>query len=187
MLECSSDTAREHAALATDLKERYCDEHRGGGTCCRCQDPYLPARLDGVSCARRAWARARSSAEDRSARVRSLLAGLRRPDARRGRVHADIRSRSDGRVRRRSCLPPAEGFLVAGAGSGTAQRLGTWVVRLILESGELVRLRAPTCTWRSNAARYERDFHSIGECWLAHRGQSWRPLCPEAPRMPVAR
>ena len=67
------------------------------------------------------------------------------------------------------------------------RRLGTWVVRLILESGELVTLRARTYTWRSNAARYEQEFHSIGECWLAHRGQSWRPLCPEAPRLPVAR
>ena len=67
------------------------------------------------------------------------------------------------------------------------RRLGTWVVRLILESGELVTLRAPTCSWGSNTARYERDFHSIGQCWLAHRGQLWRPQRPEAPRLPVQR
>jgi hypothetical protein len=61
------------------------------------------------------------------------------------------------------------------------RRLGTWVVRLILESGELVTLRAPTSPWGSSAARYERDFHAIGQCWLTHRGQSWRPQRPEAP------
>ena len=62
------------------------------------------------------------------------------------------------------------------------RRQGTWGVRLILESGKPVRLPAPT-TWSGfGGAQYEQDFHRIGQWWLAHRGESWRPLCPEAPR-----
>jgi hypothetical protein len=65
------------------------------------------------------------------------------------------------------------------------QRLGTWVVRLILANGQPVLLRAPSSTWGFGAANYERDFHRIGQCWLARRGQSWRPLRPEAPPLLV--
>jgi len=65
------------------------------------------------------------------------------------------------------------------------RRLGVWSVRLILENGEAVRLRAPTLSWEGfGAAAYERDFHQIGQWWLAHRGESWRPVRPEAPRLP---
>jgi hypothetical protein len=32
-----------------------------------------------------------------------------------------------------------------------------------------------------------RDFHRIGECWLDHRGKSWRPLRAEAPSRPGQR
>jgi hypothetical protein len=59
---------------------------------------------------------------------------------------------------------------------------GTWVVRLILESGKPVMLPAPT-TWSGfGRTRYEQDFHRIGQWWLAHRGESWCPVVPEAPQ-----
>ncbi len=64
-------------------------------------------------------------------------------------------------------------------------RQGTWGVRLILERGKPVTLRAPTTGWGFGAADYERDFHRIGQWWLAHRGESWRPVHPEAPLPPV--
>jgi hypothetical protein len=65
------------------------------------------------------------------------------------------------------------------------RRQGTWGVRLILKSGKPVRLPAPT-TWSGfGGAQYEQDFHRIGHWWLAHRGESWRPVRPEAPRPPV--
>jgi hypothetical protein len=62
------------------------------------------------------------------------------------------------------------------------QRQGAWEVRLILEGGQTEKLRAPTTLWDVGAARYERDFHRIGRWWLAHRGESWRPVLPEAPQ-----
>jgi hypothetical protein len=62
------------------------------------------------------------------------------------------------------------------------QRQGAWEVRLILESGKTEKLRAPTTMWAFGAARYERDFHRIGQWWLAHRGEFWRPVLPEAPQ-----
>ena len=63
--------------------------------------------------------------------------------------------------------------------------LGSRRVCLILESGRRVNLRAPTTVLGFGAARYEQEFHRIGQWWLAHRGQSWRPLRPEAPPLPV--
>ena len=68
------------------------------------------------------------------------------------------------------------------------RRHGDWGVRLILESGEPVTLRAPR-TWSSGfgGAQYERDFHRIGRWWLAHRGEAWRPVRPEAPQLPAQR
>ena len=62
---------------------------------------------------------------------------------------------------------------------------GSARVSLILESGERVTLRAPTTWWGLGDAQYDRDFHRIGQWWLAHRGQSWRPVRPEAPWPPV--
>jgi hypothetical protein len=32
---------------------------------------------------------------------------------------------------------------------------------------------------------YEREYHRIGQWWLAHRGESWRPVPDETPRLPV--
>ena len=65
-------------------------------------------------------------------------------------------------------------------------QLGERRVGLILESGEPVNLRAPVSTWGGlGRAAYERDFQRIGQWWLAHRGESWRPVRPEAPRPPV--
>lgn len=57
-------------------------------------------------------------------------------------------------------------------------------VRLILESGEQVGLLAPTTKWVFGRAKYERDFDLIDGWWRAHRGESWRPVLPEAPRPP---
>jgi hypothetical protein len=65
------------------------------------------------------------------------------------------------------------------------EQLGTGRVCLVLESGQRVNLRAPSSFMGLGGARYERDFHRIGQWWLAHRGQGWRPLPPEAPQPPV--
>ena len=64
-------------------------------------------------------------------------------------------------------------------------QLGAQRVGLILESGEPVNLRAPVGMWGFGRAAYERDFQLIGQWWFAHRGESWRPVRPEAPRPPV--
>jgi hypothetical protein len=67
------------------------------------------------------------------------------------------------------------------------QKHGAWGVRLILESGKPVTLRAPT-TWSGfGGAQYGRDFHRIGQWWLAHRGDAWHPVRAEAPRPPAQR
>jgi hypothetical protein len=65
------------------------------------------------------------------------------------------------------------------------EQVGSWMVRLIPESGKPVTLRAPTSLWGFGGAAHERDFHRIGQYWLAHRGESWRPVRPEAPRLLV--
>lgn len=62
------------------------------------------------------------------------------------------------------------------------RRAGTWCVQLIVDSGRPVTLRAPTTYWGIGRAQYDRDFHRIGQWWLSHRGQSWSPTRPEAPR-----
>jgi hypothetical protein len=64
-------------------------------------------------------------------------------------------------------------------------QFGSARVSLILESGKRVLLRAPTTWWGVGDAGYERDFHRIGQWWLAHRGESWRPVRPEAPWPPA--
>jgi hypothetical protein len=64
-------------------------------------------------------------------------------------------------------------------------RLGSDRVRLVVENGQVVNLRAPTISFGLGAARYEHDFHRIGQWWLAHRGPSWRPTGPEAPGGPA--
>jgi hypothetical protein len=62
------------------------------------------------------------------------------------------------------------------------EQLGSSRVRLILENGKPVMLRAPRREWGLGGAAFDRDFHRIGQWWLAHRGESWRPVSPEAPR-----
>jgi len=62
---------------------------------------------------------------------------------------------------------------------------GTSVVGLILENGESVMPQAPTSLWRKYDAQYERDFHRIDQYWLAHRGESWHGVPPEAPQPPI--
>lgn len=65
------------------------------------------------------------------------------------------------------------------------QRHDAWGVRLILESGKPVTLRVPA-TWSGfGRAQYEREFHRIGQWWLAHRGEAWRPVRAEATRPPA--
>jgi hypothetical protein len=66
------------------------------------------------------------------------------------------------------------------------EQVGSRGVRLIPENGKPVTLRAPATMWGMGKAGYERDFHCIGQWWLAHRGESWRPVRPEAPRPPEA-
>jgi hypothetical protein len=82
---------------------------------------------------------------------------------------------------------------------------GALVVRLFLENGKPVTLPYPTTRrpawatawassawpwarrlyprilWRNADARYARDYERIGQWWLAHRGESWRPVRPAAP------
>jgi hypothetical protein len=60
-------------------------------------------------------------------------------------------------------------------------QLGAGRVSLVLESGQWVTLRAPTTFFGLGRAAYQRDFHRIGQWWLEHRGESWRPVRPEAP------
>jgi hypothetical protein len=62
---------------------------------------------------------------------------------------------------------------------------GTSAVWLLLENGESVPLRYPTSSWRKGDASYERDFQRIDQWWLAHRGESWRPVRKEEPRPPA--
>lgn len=62
------------------------------------------------------------------------------------------------------------------------EQFGAGRVSLILESGERVALRVPTTFLGLGGAGYERDFHRIGQWWLENRGESWRPVRPEAPR-----
>jgi len=65
------------------------------------------------------------------------------------------------------------------------RQLGTDRVCLALENGQVVNLRAPSSSWGFGAARYEHDFHRIGQWWLAHRGPSWRPIGLAAPGAPA--
>jgi hypothetical protein len=64
------------------------------------------------------------------------------------------------------------------------EMLGQRTVRLILENGRPVTLRAPKSDLGLGRGAFERDFERLGQWWLAHRGESWRPLRPEAPRLP---
>jgi hypothetical protein len=63
--------------------------------------------------------------------------------------------------------------------------MGSRMVQLVPEKGKPVTLRAPTSLWGLGGAAFERDFHRIGQWWLDHRGESWRPVRPEAPQPPV--
>jgi hypothetical protein len=66
--------------------------------------------------------------------------------------------------------------------------MGADRVALVLDSGERVVLRMPATYWGSGpatAARYQEDFHRLGQWWLAHRGPTWRPVRPEAPLAPA--
>jgi hypothetical protein len=81
-------------------------------------------------------------------------------------------------IRRRS-LPWQEVQAVVRYGNGS---MG---VRLILEDGMQVTLRAPRTQLGFGAAQFERDFQRIDQRWLAHRGESWRPEGAETPPPPV--
>jgi hypothetical protein len=62
---------------------------------------------------------------------------------------------------------------------------GTSAVQLILENGEPMTLPFPKALWQRGDALYERDLERIDQWWLAHRGESWRPVRKEEPRPPV--
>lgn len=62
---------------------------------------------------------------------------------------------------------------------------GTSAVQLILGNGEPVTLPFPKTPYRKGDATYERNFQSIDQWWLAHRGESWRPVRQEEPRPPL--
>lgn len=59
-------------------------------------------------------------------------------------------------------------------------KFGTFMVRLILDSGESVRLPFPKSFWLKRNAQCQRDFHLIHEYWVAHRGEFWRTVSQEA-------
>jgi hypothetical protein len=58
---------------------------------------------------------------------------------------------------------------------------GSMCVRLILEGGKRVTLRAPRTDGIFGVALFDRDFQRIDQWWLAHRGESWRPANAETP------
>jgi len=62
------------------------------------------------------------------------------------------------------------------------RRRGAWVVRLMLHSGEPAM---PDLATRRRVGHAEQvaSLQPIHRWWLAHRGQSWRPICPEAPTL----
>ena len=62
---------------------------------------------------------------------------------------------------------------------------GTSAVQLILENGEPVTLPFPKTLYRKGDTTYESDFQSIDQWWLAHRGESWRPVRQEEPLPPI--
>ena len=76
---------------------------------------------------------------------------------------------------RRRSVPWKEVQAVVRYGSGSTG------VRLILEHGKRVTLRAPRTNIVFGAAQFDRDFHRIDQWWLAHRGESWRPASAETP------
>jgi len=77
---------------------------------------------------------------------------------------------------RRRSIPWQEVQAVVRQGRG-----GSSGVRLILEHGKPVTLRAPTTMWGLGAAQFDRDFHRIDQWWLAHRGESCRPARADTP------
>lgn len=64
------------------------------------------------------------------------------------------------------------------------RQLGSWLVQIIPEHGDRITLRAPSSFWGMGSADYEREYDRIGQWWLAHRGESWRPVRAEAPPVP---
>ena len=76
---------------------------------------------------------------------------------------------------RRRSVPWQEVQAVVRYGSGSV------CVRLILEDGKRVTLRAPRTNGIFGAAQFDRDFHRIDQWWLAHRRESWRPANAETP------
>jgi len=61
-------------------------------------------------------------------------------------------------------------------------RYGEHQVQLILVDGTDARLRAPsTVLGGRRAAQFDRDFNTIGQWWLDHRGPDWAPASIDAP------
>jgi hypothetical protein len=55
----------------------------------------------------------------------------------------------------------------------------------MLANGEPVTLRYPMSLWRKSDAQYDQDFERIEQWWLAHRGEHWHPVPPEARQRPL--
>ncbi len=54
--------------------------------------------------------------------------------------------------------------------------LGTRRVAVYTDDGRRIVLRAPTASLGMGREQYERDYHRIGQWWLAHRGPDWQPV-----------
>jgi hypothetical protein len=61
--------------------------------------------------------------------------------------------------------------------SQQSQMGSRWVV-LSLADRKSVRLPAPRVAWPARGkAKYDEQYHLIGQWWLEHRGAGWRPAC----------
>lgn len=59
--------------------------------------------------------------------------------------------------------------------------LGQRMVRLFLKDGTKVRLRAPATLLGIGDSAFERDYHRIGQWWLAYHDPAAKPAGPDLP------
>jgi len=52
---------------------------------------------------------------------------------------------------------------------------GAWVIQFVPAQGRPITLRAGTSWFGFGVATHVRQFHQVGQWWLAHRGPDWRP------------
>lgn len=63
-------------------------------------------------------------------------------------------------------------------GVGVQSSFGTEFIALWTADGRAVKPRAPLCSLNIGRGAFIRDYHSIGQWWLAHRGDDWAPTPP---------